>query len=413
MIDIPGLGIKDIIDGLGNFVKWYDARRRKKHKEIWRNANLSNVYAWIVQYYNLSKLPMIQYKNSTSKNYYPLLALLNWEDSASKKIDMNFENSKLEFNPSRSQKKFYDFFYDLKNFKDFDLDVFNLTSIKNLESSIKLNFNLGKFSHSVMCQYILEDELINLLNDFEYFDKDKFSLRNSVASNYTEIQSFFKNNVTRIGLCTLILLKKDQNHYIPMVKKRGKYSMINQDLFDPISSCVFEVATAPKADFELTHTLFREIYEELFGQEELTESIPHLNPHYFYELDGIKDLNRIMQEGNAKFEITGLCVDLIRMVPEITAVLIVQDPEYFQKYYNINDSTSDRFVLNDEFNPHSSNWEIPISITDASKYLEFEVLSDPDGNESNIGFDPMKWTLPGGYSYYQGINYVINKGLLI
>lgn len=412
MIEVPGLGINDIVDSIGKFSDWYDNRKLEKHKLLWERANLIKAYDWIVSYYESIQQNLVKYNYSASSKYFPILQLLKWNEISDKSLLLEFNNHRPNFTPSKTQKIFYDFFSNLKKLKPIDLDVFSVKEIKISSHVIKLFFELGSFSQSVMCQYILEDELMNLLDEFEEFNKNEFLLRNSVAENYNKILNFYKNNITRIGFCTLILLKKDDQHYIPMVKKRGESSMINQNLFDPISSCVFEVATTPKADFELKHTLMREIYEELFGQKEVAEDVRHINPYYFYERDGIKDLNFLLENGRATFAKTGFCIDLIRLVPEITAVLVVQDQEYFDKYFNENQNTTEKFILNDEFNSHSSHWEIPISIKDAERYLKDEILSDPDSIEIEKGFDPMKWTLPGGYSFYQGICYAVHHKLL-
>ncbi len=413
-IPIPVPGVKDVIDGISTAIDWFDKRKNKAYVKAWRNAATNDLYRMIIEYYVDIGKSLFSYpyqKNDRIK--VPLYVEDGWDSLSSSKIKMSFKNIKRQFHPNTSQEWFWDFFKVLKQLPSLDLDVFRLTNIQTQDNTLQIDFELGKFSHSVMSQYILEHELITLLSKGSKPSRKDFKLRNKVASDAKMIKNFFLYNVGRIGVCNLMLLRRDKDTYIPMVQRRGALSMTLEKQLDPISSCIFEVATSPKADFELKHTVLREIYEELFGGPEVVERSKHLDPYFFYKKDGINDLLELLENGSAIFEITGFCIDLIRIVPEITTVLVVTDEKYFKRHYSpgSSDPSIASFKLNPEFDP-TSLYSIPSHLDDIDGYLKTRFLSDPDEVPSKEGFDPLKWTLPGGFSFYLGMKRAVQNKLL-
>ncbi len=292
---------------------------------------------------------------------------------------MPFKPESRPFSTARSQEAFWDFYSELRQFLPYDSDIFRLVDFEVTDDNLTLNFELGKFSHSVMCQYILEHEVVILLAKDSSPQPDKLILRNRVAANPEMIRTFFQNKVARVGICNLVLLRANRETYKPMVQKRTLVSMIQHRLFDPISSCIFEVTTAPKEDIKLQHTILREIYEELFCNEDVMKKSQHLDPTLFYEEDGVYDLLELIRIGLATFEVTGFCIDLIRIVPEITTLLVVRDASYYQKHYKPQKPDDARFVLNPEF-VTGSLFEIPANLKDVDAYLKSGVVGNPDGD---------------------------------
>lgn len=416
---IPVPGVRDIVDGISGAMHWFSKRKEEFYLNAWKNAKLDEVYKIIIEYYNGLGDCVFSYPQSRSGQVaVPLYVAAGWDAVSDASMKMHFKDGLRPFQPARSQEAFWDFYSRFK--KDaigeekwplYDADIFRLVELNVTEDGLDLRFELGRFPHTVMCQYVLEHEVVTLLAKDSKPEHGRFKLRNSVAADGQMIGSFFQKNVARIGICNLILLRVDKKTYVAVVQKRSALSMVQQRLFDPVSSCFFEVATAPKADFALRHTVLREIYEELFGNPDIVYGSRELDPYFFYKEDGIADLIELINAGCATFEVTGFCIDLIRIVPEITTVLIVRDEGYYRSHYQPPNSSVAPFRLNPEFGL-GSLFQIPCDLADVDEYLMTGVVTNPDGDTEERGFDPMKWTLPGGFSFYQGLRRAVEKDLL-
>jgi hypothetical protein len=112
----------------------------------------------------------------------------------------------------------------------------------------------------------------------------------------------------------------------------------------------------------------------------------------------------MLDDGRASFLITGFCIDLVRMVPEITTVFVVRDESYYREHRA-------RMKANLEYGP-PFHCEIPRDIPDVDDYLATRFPSDPGRPDAGQGFDPWKWTLPGGFCFYQGLKRAVRERLL-
>ena len=257
---------------------------------------------------------------------------------------------------------------------------------------LNLGFELGKFSDSVMCQYVLESEARIAVLD-QPNGIPCLPIRDAVAKTPEKIMSFCLENVCRIGVNTLILMNKGNDEYLPLVYRRSPLTMAQDRLFDCVSSCIFEIVTVASEDLKLRHTVLREIYEELFGNPDIIYRSQRPDPKFFYKQDGIKELVNYLESGIATFGVTGFCIDLVRMVPEITCVFVVPDPKYYDKYKS-------KFVLSKEFEP-SKPFAVPADLQDVDVFLTSGIPRVPDDQPPTYGFDPHLWTLPGAFSFSQ------------
>jgi hypothetical protein len=112
----------------------------------------------------------------------------------------------------------------------------------------------------------------------------------------------------------------------------------------------------------------------------------------------------MIDDGRACFRVTGFCIDVVRIVPEITTVLVVKDQSYYTKYRS-------KFKINLEYGPPSF-CEIPREIIDVDEYLVKQFPSNPGQPEGSKGFDSSKWTLPGAFCFYQGLKKAVEDKLL-
>ena len=283
--------------------------------------------------------------------------------------------------------------------------LFRLVSLEPRDPGLDLHFEHGSFFDAVACQYALEHELRLAIMGGET-PTARLPNRDSLASTATLIENFCSVRVARVGVSNLLLLRSAENTYRPVVRERGRQSMGHAGDFDPISSGVFDISTGSgDVDFSLEFKVLKEVYEELLGGVEVEREHMGLDPDFFFYKPGIVDLREMLQDGRATFQVTGFCIDLVRVIPEITTVLVVRDDSYYRRH------RAD-FKVNLEYEGLSSFFEIPVKIGDIDQYLAKQFPSVPGHAHSGLGFDPLKWTLPGGFCFYQGLKRAVADGLL-
>jgi len=390
----------------------------KKHKKDLVNAwkiPISKRYEIVKNYYHDISESMFSFEmKEGGTKVMPFLVLPNWYKIDNVNTD-RFKETHESISLKSEQKGFWNFYGDeiqKPGWKDRDDDVFRLVSFEVNDQSLELSLQLCKFSEAFVCQYILEHELVITQMSHPGIKKAfkrPFALRDKVACDLDSILSFFKRHYARIGINNLFLLRKDNEYYRPMIFQRGEMSMTRLPLFDAASSCIFSVQTNAREDKKLLHTVTREIAEELFGYKEVEQRSNYTNPNRHYNMDGISDLMDLLDTKDAEFHVTGFGIDLIRLVPEITTLLVVRDSKYYQIH---DDPPSGRapFRLNRELLP-ASDFEIPTGLKDADGFLKEEIIRNPNEGELNKGFDPELWTLPASFSFVQGIRRATTVGI--
>ena len=380
-----------------------ESDHRKLKEQAWKAVPFPRVCEDLVTYYEQKKVRCFSYEhNDKASIKVPLYVRPEWESLSNSDVKIVFSDSEPAFTPSNDHKEFLDFYIPFfKRDKEWNDRIFRLTNINTVQKQLQLDFVLGRFWDSFACQYILEHETRLAIARGNLTDRD-MPLRGQFANSADSVEHFCKQNVARMGISNLILLKKDRNSYIPLVSRRGNLSM--GEGYDTISSGIFSVVTTPRADMDPMHKVLEEVYEELYGGLSMEHEQKTMNPRAFYEKPPIRDLCKLLDKGTAVFDITGFCIDLVRIVPDLTCILIVNDPAYYRKYKN-------QFQLNSEYHT-SSQIEVPANLDNLHSYLRCQFPSDLDSEPAKIGFDPRAWSLPGGFCFYQGMKKAITKKLL-
>ncbi len=409
-LPIPVPGVSDIIDLLVATNKWFDQRRKQQSLKAWREADFGELCHVLVKYYESRNVPLFAYPGPAGVPIkVPVYVRPEWSRLTEQSLDKHFEPVKRPYSPKKAQEDFLTFYREMRRDQGlgdvWDGTIFRLTNIQTSPNQVRLEFEEGQFLHSMMCHYILEHELVVAQPRESASGNLQLKLREEVSGSVQAIESFCKRDIVcRAGVSNLILLRSEAGHYLPVIQKRGAQSLARG--LCPVSSGVFDVTTKPKDDFDLKHKVLKEVYEELFGNPDVVKETKNFDSRFFYPQDGVSDLLKLLEQGEAKLEVTGLCIDLIRMIPEITTVLVVRDVSYYKRHL---EGPGARFLLNEEYRL-TSDIHIPRSIQDADHYLAHEMLTDPDGEER--GFDPLRWTLPGAFCFYQGLKRAVSSRLL-
>lgn len=392
---IPKEILKDILRSASDYTF---ERERAKFVSAWKAIPYSQKCSVLIDYYR-NRVSLFSYPTYRGSVSMPLLVMPAWSELSEDKLRMKFAHQETPFKRSRKQNRFLHLYQHLRRETGRPMItngmIFRLCQIQTTDELLELSFEEGRFQDATSCQYILEAELVHQL----FNGRNALRYRDKVAHDFEQIMAFFANNVARIGVSTLVLLRTDRDHYIPLIQRRGLHSMGLEDLYDTVPSSVFDTVTTILADQELRHKMLVEFFAELFNKNELESQTNRTDPHWFYKENGIREIDRILKQDPTSFHVTGFCIDLIRLVPEITCLLLIRQPRYYQEYYQ-------KFRLSPEHTPAT-----PVIIEKKISDLE-DFLSHQMSDTSPIAFDPSLWTLPAAFCFYQGLRRAIDSRLL-
>lgn len=219
----------------------------------------------------------------------------------------------------------------------FDNPTFRLQSVShagNIHVSISTYFQTLSSSDKVY---------YSLINNYPYKDISKASALSYncgvVVHNWIDSikkilsDKSFSHYSASIGCSVLTVIQKDNDYrYLIITNSNLKNSMedkhvIPSFMFQPVSSSPDE----QKCELDLQLSVLREFGEELLNIEELARAdlvdvlMDEIGKNAY--LDYIKTM---LAEGAADLIITGLVLDIFRMRPEITLLLIIREDEFLK-----------------------------------------------------------------------------------
>lgn len=108
------------------------------------------------------------------------------------------------------------------------------------------------------------------------------------------------------------------------------------------------------AEWSIRRHIYREWLEELFGMDES-------NGNHFDEHPALLDLQAMMQRGQASLHLTGIALSLLNLRPEICALLLIRDPDWWRRVHDENSP----YRLNTEAEASGKLVLVPIADDDA------------------------------------------------
>jgi len=390
--------------------KVVNGRQFKKALTAWSEVDSGRLYGFVAAYYKGKGVPLFAYPCSAAR--VPLYVRPSWLTLTDRSLVMELDGIERAVDLPKRYREFLTLYADVRkklgHRELWNGRVFRLSELRSSADCLSLHFEQGRFFDALACQYILEHEArLALATWREGVGVEPFTLpvRDLVASTAKAIEHFCQTQTARIGISNLLLFRSGKNAYRPMIRARGKLSMGQSGVFDTIGSGVFDIANADASiDFDRRYKILKELYEELLGGVDAETDISQIEPDFFFRKPGIKELLPMLRDGRASFQVTGFCIDLIRAVPEITTVLVVRDSEYFSSYRDI-------FRANSEYEA-GSPFVIPRRLGNVDEYLAQRFPSNPAQPDAGMGFDPVKWSLPGAFCFYQGLKRASGEGLL-
>lgn len=213
------------------------------------------------------------------------------------------------------------------------------------ESETGYTLKIGMTNYSTVlsqCDSFMYNLISNMPEDHDVTNRTWQTIENKSFFNKwkNDLRKFNKNDgfnleYAGMGLSVALLLKRSEkvNHYVSFVHVKSRNTNINERLhivpasmFEPGNSCVdFE------QDANITSNILREFAEEILNVPE-AEHVPSNNIFmgfgYKIAAPAFQELQRLLKNGEAQILVTGIYMDLLRLRPELTVILKVDDPDY-------------------------------------------------------------------------------------
>ncbi len=133
-----------------------------------------------------------------------------------------------------------------------------------------------------------------------------------------------------IGIGALTVFN-DGDVYRAILAKRSEATALDSNMYHVLPAMMFEPTTAEFADrreWSVKHQILREVLEEIFG---LPEARRPRRWDYFYDHPALRYLLLLMERGKARLLVTGIILNLLTLRPEISALLLIHDPEWYAR----------------------------------------------------------------------------------
>lgn len=120
----------------------------------------------------------------------------------------------------------------------------------------------------------------------------------------------------------------DEGTYRLLLGKRSAKQATRPNHIHLLPAFMFQPLQQPMhpQEWSLRHHVYREVLEELFGLDE-SDSLA------FYDHPALVALQHMMDAGQAGLYVTGIALNLMTLRPEITMLLLIRDPQWWQRVH--------------------------------------------------------------------------------
>jgi CRISPR/Cas system CSM-associated protein Csm2 small subunit len=209
----------------------------------------------------------------------------------------------------------------------------------SFKNSLLLSCSTGTYYRALKSCDMVEIELLREFSDDKVNNEtyenitNRLYLMSFILSKGNPLYHSLGRSVA-IGISTLIVFPYNNKEYATFLNERSKSVAVHQNLLHVIPSFMFQpVSGFYEDEFSVKHNIYREYLEELFYKSEISESVerPSGEMHYqfFYYNDNLRYLQSLEENKNARFFLTGLCINLLNLRPEICTLLLITDPEWY------------------------------------------------------------------------------------
>ncbi len=379
--------------------------------QAWRESNFAAQCNALVEYYHDLGELLFSYRGKRGRVRIPLFVRKEWLNLDRSSLILAPLRAADPYRPTVEEREFLEVYHKIRealgHTKLWEGDLYRLLGMDTAKGKLTLSFAPGKFLETIMCQWRLEHELNLALR--KSGDNYWLPLRDTLLQNQADIETFCAKKPVMVGVSNLLLLKCAPHQYKPYIQRRKAHSLVGgaEGLYDTIGTCAFTWRRLPEADFDIKERVMTATGKELFAKDYLAgpfrgEEGAEPEEQWRTVLEGME------RSGDASFDVTGFFIDLVRCAPQVTTVLVVRDPSYFQRFFAEFKVSS----INPEFDRLGHRLRIePDKIKNVDDWMVTSMLQDPEFEGAGTGFDALRWTFDGGFAFYQGMRRAVKKHL--
>ena len=264
-------------------------------------------------------------------------------------------------------------------------------------------------------------------NQFKEFAANRLPHRNALVQfckdrGLTPVE-YGKGRSAALAVATLTVCRhSDSEEYVAFLGVRSAKAAVSAHMLHVAPSGMFQPSkdwsNNPKdkryaEEWNIYHHIYRELAEELFDLE--LEKTPGDTPRRFYSIQDVAELVGMIEAGKrgergAHLFITAVMVNLLNLRPEVCTLLIIDDPNWYQRHDQAKDGCHP-FKRNWEF---ASDEELREKQRKESKGKIFWLepvtqngapLTDADlQNTLGEQINPINFSIPGAVTFWHGID---------
>jgi hypothetical protein len=159
-----------------------------------------------------------------------------------------------------------------------------------------------------------------------------------------------------LAVSTLVVYARDGGWWMLCDVRSGSVAEYG-NLYHVAPSFIFQPVTSLTShnlaiEWSVSHNLYREYLEELFGVPEVERAAGALVADYFYDHPNLLYLRELLDGGAARLRGTGFVFNLLNHRPEICTLLLVTDDAWFRRQKDVfaaRRNGLEYLRLNDEF----------------------------------------------------------------
>lgn len=246
----------------------------------------------------------------------------------------------------------------------------------------------GRYFDNVLTQDVLEWETNKALADASGIDAIKLH-RRDLIDNHVNPLTDGSSRCAALAFSVLFVFKRSGSYYT-LVRRRLKGIPIAPEQYHVLPSAMFEAACGDTdVEYSIEHNVLRELLEEVYDVDEVCEPNQTL-ADFIFGIDPVPTLMKLLGNNQAELSATGLCVNLLTLRPEITAVLVVHD-EYFVR--------QKRMALNWEWHDLEPGENFAIPVGELATFIKNEI-------------HPGSVVPSGAVALKLGFDWMVKKGLM-
>ncbi len=222
--------------------------------------------------------------------------------------------------------------------KMWDSPIFSLHHVQILNSKVELEFRkTGFFAYRATYGNVFDELALNIidkglnptLHALESQSTKLFPLRTKYMSDLNQVLAMSKR-ICAGGPIVLIAARTDEHDLAFIIQRRSATVSDEPLALTPVPRAFHSPEVDPAVEYDLTFSIYREIWEELFGGEDRVGG--QISPYYFFEKSrAVKELYEGRGITNNLIPL-GLMWDLYRGNFVASYCLYITDPSWWAKY---------------------------------------------------------------------------------